>query len=471
MDGQHDLLVMGAGTAGLPAAIFAARRGMRVLLVEKLDRVGGTLHVAQGQLAAAGTSLQRERGIEDSPELHFADVMRISRGTANEEMVRLAVGAAAGTIEWLRSAGFAFHPDSPGYVSAHEGYSRPRSHWGLERGLSILRTMERELAPHLASGAVELRLGTGMERLLVDGDTRVAGAVLRGPDGVAREARARQVAITTGGYGGNPALFERLEGLPLYGPLPRPASGEGVEAALAAGAALRNPGHFLPGFGGIEDEPGSRRIVAADRPVLQPRLRLPWEIYVNRDGRRFVAEDEAGADIRERALRAQPGLAFWIVYDARIEREAPPLLPSFDAARLERCFATHPSFLRAATLEDLARRAGIGAAGLAATVDAYNAAVLRGGGDALGRAHMPLPIAEPPFLALRNHGMAVKSAGGVDVDARLRVRRPDGRSFENLHAAGETIGGGLLSGNAFVGGMSLTPWMSFGRMIGESVAR
>jgi len=103
----HDLLVLGAGTAGLPAAIFAARRGLRVLLVEKLDRVGGTLHVAQGQLAAAGTSLQRERGIEDSPELHFADVMRISRGTANEEMVRLAVGAAAGTIEWLRAAGFA----------------------------------------------------------------------------------------------------------------------------------------------------------------------------------------------------------------------------------------------------------------------------------------------------------------------------------------------------------------------------
>lgn len=84
---------------------------------------------------------------------------------------------------------------------------------------------------------------------------------------------------------------------------------------------------------------------------------------------------------------------------------------------------------------------------------------------------MPLPIAEPPFVALRNHGMAVKSAGGVDVDARLRVRRPDGRVFENLHAAGETIGGGLLSGNAFVGGMSLTPWMSFGRMIGESIAR
>ena len=82
MDG-HDLLVVGAGTAGLPAAIFAARRGMRVLLVEKLDRVGGTLHVAQGQLAAAGTSLQRERGIEDSPDLHFADVMRISRGTAS----------------------------------------------------------------------------------------------------------------------------------------------------------------------------------------------------------------------------------------------------------------------------------------------------------------------------------------------------------------------------------------------------
>ncbi len=469
MDG-HDLLVLGAGTAGLPAAIFAARRGMRVLLVEKLDRVGGTLHVAQGQLAAAGTSLQHERGIEDSPELHFADVMRISRGTANAPMVRLAVEAAAPTIEWLRSAGFAFHPDSPGYVSAHEGYSRPRSHWGLERGLSILSVLERELAPHLASGAVELRTGTRLERLLADGDTRVAGAVLRGPDGATREARARQVVVTTGGYGGNPALFERLEGLPLYGPLPVPASGEGVEAALAAGGALRNPGHFLPGFGGIEDEPGTRRIVAADRPVLQPRLRQPWEIYVNRDGRRFVAEDEAGADIRERALRAQPGLVFWIVYDARIAREAPPLLPGFDAARLEQRFATHPSFLRAGTLEALARRAGIDPAGLAASVADFNAAVARGGGDALGRAHLRLPIAEPPFVALRNHGMAVKSAGGVDVDEGLRVRRPDGRVFSNLYAAGETIGGGLLSGNAFVGGMSLTPWMSFGRMIGQSVA-
>jgi hypothetical protein len=93
-----------------------------------------------------------------------------------------------------------------------------------------------------------------------------------------------------------------------------------------------------------------RKIPWPQKPhwISIPRLRLPWEIYINRDGRRFVAEDEAGADIRERALRAQPGLVFWIVYDARIAREAPPLLPAFDAARLERCFATHPSFVRAA---------------------------------------------------------------------------------------------------------------------------
>jgi fumarate reductase flavoprotein subunit len=274
------------------------------------------------------------------------------------------------------------------------------------------------------------------------------------------------VALTAGGYGGNPAMFQRYEQLPLYGPLPQPASGEAVEASIAAGAGFRNARNFLPSFGGIEDAPGSHRVVWTDRPLLQPQWRKPWEIYVNADGERFVREDEESNDVRERALLAQPDMLFWVVYDSRIEREAPTLLPTFDSARLAERFASHPSFVRAASLHELARRMDVNVEALVSSVVAYNAAVASGS-DALGRTHMPLPIAEPPFIALRNHGVAVKSAGGIDVDRRLRVRRADGRVFENLHAAGETIGGGLLSGNAFVGGMSLTPWLGFGRLIGR----
>lgn len=464
---SYDVIVVGAGTAGLPAAIFAAARGLRVLLLEKLDRIGGTLHLATGQMSAAGTSLQRERGIEDTPDLHFADVMRISHGTANAELVRVAVDIAAETIEWLRANGFDFHPDCPAVVFNHEAYSVPRTYWGTNKALSILDVLERLLRPHLDSGAITLQTRTTVTRLLTDGETRVAGVVVRDADGVERERRARQVVLTAGGYGGNPEMFERYERLPLYGPLPQPASGEVIAAAIAAGAGFRNARNFLPSFGGIEDAPGSHRIVWTDKPMLQPQWRKPWEIYVNRAGERFVAEDNESNDVRERALLAQPDMLFWVVYDARIERDSPPILPAFDAARLAERFATHPSFVRAGSITELATKAGIDAAGLTATIAAYNAALAQGAVDPLGRQHRPLPIAEAPFIALRNHGVAVKSAGGIDVDRRLRVRLKDGRVVENLFAGGETIGGGLLSGNAFVGGMSLTPWLGFGRLIGR----
>ncbi len=463
---EYDVIVVGAGTAGLPAAIFAAARGLRVLMLEKLDRIGGTLHLATGQMSAAGTSLQRARGIEDSPDLHFADVMRISHGTANAELVRIAVDIAPETIEWLRSSAFDFHPDCPAIVFNHEAYSVPRTYWGTNKALSILTVLDRLLQPHLASGAITLCLGMTVTRLLLDGDDKVAGVVAHDADGDENELHARQVVLTAGGYGGNPEMFQRYEALPLYGPLPAPASGEVIAAAIESGAGFRNARNFLPSFGGIEDTPGSHRIVWTDRPLLQPQLRKPWEIYVNRAGQRFVAEDEASNDVRERALLAQPDMLFWVVYDSRIAREAPTLLPAYDKARLAQSFATHPSFVRADTLAELARKAGIDSSGLAATIAAYNAAVARGH-DELGRKHFKIPIVEPPFVALRNHGVAVKSAGGIDVDRGLRVRRRDGRVFTNLFAAGETIGGGLLSGNAFVGGMSLTPWLGFGRLIGR----
>lgn len=77
------VIVVGAGTAGLAAAAELAGRGARVTLVEKSARIGGTLHVSAGQMSAAGTKLQRGRGIVDSPEAHFADAMRISKGTAD----------------------------------------------------------------------------------------------------------------------------------------------------------------------------------------------------------------------------------------------------------------------------------------------------------------------------------------------------------------------------------------------------
>jgi len=130
MTEQYDVIVVGAGTAGIPCAAAAAARGGRVLLVEQNEDVGGTLHLSAGQMSAAGTQLQKDRGIEDHPRLHFADAMRISKNTADPDLVNLAVNLAPDVIDWLMVEGFAMHPDCPMIFSrtAHQHQPRrPRS--------------------------------------------------------------------------------------------------------------------------------------------------------------------------------------------------------------------------------------------------------------------------------------------------------------------------------------------------------
>ena len=463
-----DVAVIGAGTAGIPAACHAAARGLRTVLVERLDRVGGTMWFGTGQMSAAGTSLQAERGIRDDPDQHYADVMRISRGTAHPDFVRLAVDLAPETIERLREGGMDFHPDCPGIVFNHEPYSQPRTYWGMRKALSILDVMAAELAAAQERHGLTVLLNHALTALLPDGDG-VAGIVLQGPDGSMQELRARHVVLASGGYAGNPQIFgELMGGLPLYGPLYPSASGGGIMAARAIGAQVWRRENFLPSVGGFEEEPGTHRVSWTDRPMLTPQIRRPWEVLVNLDGRRFMAEDEESIDKREHALLAQRDLGFFILFDAAILARAPALFPQWAAGELERRLGNHPAFLKAESLAVLAGQMGVDPAVLSAEVAAYNRAAATGG-DALGRRHMPLPVAEGPFFAIRNHGVSIKSPGGLAIDPSLRVLRGDGTPFRNLYAAGEAIGGGLLSGKAYVGGMGITPAIGFGRHLGREI--
>ncbi|MEM6576767.1 MAG: FAD-binding protein, partial [Pseudomonadota bacterium] len=125
-------------------------------------------------------------------------------------------------------------------------------------------------------------------------------------------------------------------------------------------------------------------------------------------------------------------------------------------------------FYKADSIEQLAKAAGIDAAGLAATVADYN----RGqadGRDSLGRQHLPLPIAEPPFYAVQLQSWLLTSFAGVAVDDRLRVIREDGSPVANLYAAGELLGSGQFNGRSYCGGMLVTPALTFGRLLGEKL--
>ena len=145
---RWDLIVVGAGTAGLPAALFAARRGARVLLLEKAPQLGGTLWFSGGQMSAAGTRLQKARGIVDSPAEHLADILRISRGTADVDVARLAVENAAATVNWLESAGLEIAPQYPVRATGHEPYGRARvSAACSSASLCARRTRASRIAP------------------------------------------------------------------------------------------------------------------------------------------------------------------------------------------------------------------------------------------------------------------------------------------------------------------------------------
>lgn len=469
-DAVADILVVGAGTAGLPLAIEAAARGAKVIVIDQAADIGGTLHVSAGHLSGAGTKLQRDRGIADSADAHFHDVMRISHGTARADLVRRAVALQGATIDWLMDNGFDLDPQCPAILYFHEAYRTPRTYWGNDGGRSVLDVLRPLFEAVLAGGNAVLRLRTRALRLNMEGGT-VTGMHVRDLEtGEENLITARNLVLTSGGHGANAALFAELTaGLPLYSAAMPLSDGSGMELAREAGAMLCGGEHFLPTFAGIGEQPDGRTVLWDHLPVLTPQSRAPWEIYVDSTGNRFVREDVDSVDARERALLRTPGLTFWAVFDERIRQEAPPLLPGWTCEELAAAWESHPSFTRADTLEALAGQAGIDPS-LVATVADYNAALVEGRPDPLGKLSRPRPITQAPFHAIRMHGVVLKTAAGILVDTQLRVLDPAGEPVPGLYAIGEVIGGGALSGNAFVGGMSVTPALAFGRALGAELA-
>jgi fumarate reductase flavoprotein subunit len=438
-----------------------------VLLLDAAPDIGGTLHLSTGMMAAAGTRLQASLGIQDSPQAHFDDVMRISRNTADPVLVRLAADHAAATFDWLMERGFAPMPGQPVLGDGHEPYSTRRYCWAKDGGRAILAVLRRELADASAGGRVELRLNTPVTSLLTDDAGAVEGVRVKSGDWE-QVHRGRHVLLTSGGYAGNAGLFEKLNGVRHYAMMSYPFSqGAGIDLGVSVGGYVRGRQNYLSNFGSImASEAYPTRTLA--RWQVVPQKRQPWEIYVNARGERFVREDEPSVDRREHALRQQPDLRYWIVFDRAILEAAPPGIPDWSREKLAATLGNHPMFEQADTLDELAVRAGIDAAGLRRSVQAYNEGVARRR-DALGRGHLPLPIVKAPFFAVRHQGHSITSTVGLAVDGALRVMRADGAPVPNLYAAGELLGAGQTMGNAFVGGMMVTPAVSFGRLLGSTL--
>ena len=471
-DIPYDVIIVGAGNAGLPTAIFAAQRGAKILLIDSAPSIGGTLILSTGQMAAAGTKLQKSKGIEDTPQAHYDDIMKISRGTADPVLVKLAVTNAAPVFDWLTDNGLTVHPEHPVTGTTHEPYSRQRYAWGLDGGMSILKVLDAQIQPEIAAGRVTLMTDTNVTAL-IQRDGVVHGVVTTDDKGAVARHHARNVVLTCGGYSYNPDMYEKLEGAKTYSRQTLPYSlGAGIRLGVAAGGYVRGGEHHTPLFGAVmTDDHYPSRMHALVRHF--PLDRPPWEIFVNRAGKRFLCEDVPSHNVYEQALRVQPDERCWVVFDDEILSKAPPLVGAFGTKWTPQdtvdAFAKGvPMFYKSDTLDGLARAAGFDSAGFVTTTAAYNAAQASGQ-DALGRKYMPLPIAKGPFYAIQLQSWNLMGYGGIAVDGQLRVVRKDGTAIRNLYAAGELLGMGQLMGQAVCGGMSVTPALALGRLLGREI--
>lgn len=467
MSDQWDVIIIGAGTAGLPAAIFAAERSDKVLVLDAAPEIGGTLHLSSGQMSAAGTKLQKSKGIEDTPQKHYDDIMRISKNTADPTMVRLAVDHAAETLDWLEEIGFEPIEGHPVKGQAHEPYSELRYVWGPDLGKSILAVLKPVFEDVVKSGRVTLKLNTRVTALVQDDSGAVVGVKAKGPDGKEESYHATSVLNSAGGYASNFEMYQRISGHKAYGDHAYPFSqGDGLNLGTQVGADAWGHENYLTSFGVVMktyDVPSKVRC----RQVHWPERRMPWEVYVNVHGKRFIREDEPSVDVREHAIGKQPELRHWIVFDAMTLKEAPPLFPDFSADDIRAAADNgEPMFYVADSIGELAEKAGLPADALTETIDAFNAGQAAGEDD-LGRTHMPRPVSDAPFYAIRSQAMSVSSTVGLKVDGQLRVVTPDGTPIPGLYAAGESIGQGAMMGSSFCGGMLVTPALTFGRMLGQ----
>lgn len=461
-------MVVGAGTAGLPCAIHAAQGGARVLLVDKDGRIGGTLHITGGHMAAGGTRRQAEKGIVDSPAEHLEDIRRITHGTARDDLISIVAENAPDTIEWLHDRDFAFATETPRIVYGHEPYTIARTYYGRDEGVSIYEVLKAELDRTMEQHDLTVWRNAPVTEILRDDSGVVTGVnVLQGSGEVTIEAGA--VVLATGGYGSDSDLFEEMESAPLVSAAAPTSTGDGIHLGLSVGAGLQGAGTHLPTFGGLPDPQNPTRANWNDRQRLTSE-RPPREIYVDRNGQRWIREDEESIDEKERALTKIADQTFWTIFDDAA-------LSLSIGAMDEMIIGKEPDQVRAMagnragvhsadTLEELAAAAGIEVSGLLNTVQTYNKAVESGTDELFGREHLPAPISQPPFYAVRNHGITLVTFQGLDINGDFAVRDGEGNVISGLYAVGEVIGAGATCGNSFCSGMLVTPALTFGRLLG-----
>ncbi len=449
-DARVPLLIIGAGAAGLCAALAAKEAGVDPLVIERDAVPSGSTALSAGLIPAASTRFQRAKGISDSPALLATDIQRKAHNEADPAVVEAVAIGSGPLIEWLADR-YNFPFDVVDNFN-YPGHSALRMH-GLPS-----RTGQ-ELIDRLRNAAeaenIDILTGRVAERLLAHADGRIAGVEIRRGDGTHERIGCDALILACNGYGGNADLVRRFipemaDALYFGHPSNR---GDAVIWGEALGAQLAQ----LSGYQGHGSVATPHNILISWAVIMQ------GGIQVNRDGRRFSDESRGYSEQAADVLR-QPGGIAWDVFDGRIADVARQF-EDFRAA--ERAGA----ILSAETLDDLAAAMHVPAASLQAEWDEVERLKSASGSDHFGRKFTPGQRCAPPFMAVKVTGALFHTQGGLAIDATARVKRKDRTTFSNLFAAGGAaagVSGGRAAG--YLSGNGLLTATVLGRLAGKIAA-
>lgn len=450
-DAEVPLIIIGAGAAGLCAALAAKEAGADPIVIERDAVPAGSTALSAGLIPAAGTRFQRAKGIDDTAAMFAQDIQRKAHGENDAGLVDVVAREAGPTVEWLADAyGLPFDViDNFNYP----GHSVMRMH-GLPTRAGA------ELIDRLRSAAeqadVTILTESRVEQLFADADGRIRGIELTRADGGRETIGCDALVLACNGYGGNAALVREL--IPdmadaLYFGHPG-NQGDAVLWGRALGAQLAHLSAYQ-GHGSV----------ATPHNIL-----ITWAVIaeggfqVNAQGRRFSDETHGYSEQAAEVLR-QPGEVAFDVFDARIA-EIARQFEDFRAAE------KGGALLTADSPEELAARMRVPADALRAEYKETEELKVRDGTDRFGRMFSARQALKPPFHAVKVTGALFHTQGGLVVDGDACVRRQDGSLFPNLFAAGGAAAGvsgdtaaGYLSGNGLLTATTL------GRLAGRSAAR
>jgi fumarate reductase flavoprotein subunit len=446
---QADTVIVGAGAAGLFAALVAARRGASVLLLERDLGGPSNLLVSGGLFPGAGSRLQRAGGVEDSAEQFAADVTAKAQGIVDAPVLAAIARQTAPAIHFLiDEAGLPVKwlPDLQ-----VPGHSVPRMHATPNESGRELHRLLRE-----AIGRVPgIRLVADAEGCgLLSTDGRVIGAQAR-IGGQVIDFHARSVLLATGGFASNPALL--AEYIPEVAGALHIGAGANDGCSVQWGRSLGADVAFMQGYQGQGHvNPGGKTRLGMALPSL-------GAFMVNREGRRFIAEDIGPSELAAFVL-GQPGGVALEIFDQRIHD-----LASRQGPYREACEAGHVR--EADTPEALAQAFGLPVETFAKTFADFCRFVQEGHDPEMGRKRFG-PMLQTPLRAAWVTGALAHTQGGLRIDVHGQVVTASGAPIPGLLAAGgaaASISG--IGGAGYLPGNGLAQSFGLGLICGETIAR